>query len=117
MPKLPLRWDRSIDYHKSIKYAETEERLRVPFTVTREADGHHVSFLVSGHCPACGGLMTKEFSYGVGGTGAKGFRGPTGPAAPTTATLYCECGRVHPDRPAGATDDGCGRFWRIDLTA
>jgi hypothetical protein len=61
--------------------------------------------------------MTKEFSYGIGGTGTKGlFRGPSDPALPTTATLYCECGHLHPDKPASAVDDGCGRFWRIGLT-
>jgi hypothetical protein len=115
VPKLPLPWDRSIDHHKSIKYAETEARPQVPFAVTRETDGHRVSFLVSGNCPACGGLVTKEFSYGIAGT--KGFRGPATPTVPATATLYCECGHVHPDKPASAIDDGCGRFWRIDLTA
>ena len=62
--------------------------------------------------------MSKEFAYGIGGSGPKGPLGPAGPATvPAKATLYCECGHVHPDRPASATDDGCGRFWRIDLTA
>jgi hypothetical protein len=108
-------WGSGIDQHKPIKYAETEERLSVPFTVRREAVGSRVKFVVSGRCPACGGLMTKEFAYGI--AGAKGYRGPAAPTVPATATLYCECGHVHPDKPASATDDGCGRFWRIDLTA
>lgn len=117
-----MPWGRRIDHHKSIKYAETEERLTVPFTVTREADGKRVKFVVTGNCPACGGLMTKEFSYGIGGTGTKGASHgsslPGPPVAPPTATtLYCECGHLHADKPASATDDGCGRFWRIDLSA
>jgi hypothetical protein len=112
-----LPWGRSIDHHKSITYAEIEEQVMVPFTVTLESDDGRTSFHVSGNCPACGGLMTKDISYGIGGSGTKGFRGPASPAAPVRATLYCECGRVHPDRPAGAADHGCGRFWRIKLTA
>jgi len=111
-----MPWSRRIDHHKSIKFAETEEHLTVPFTVRREADGRRVKFVVIGNCPACGGLMTKEFSYGIGGIGAKGlFRGPSTPIVPTMTTLYCECGYLHPDKPASSIDDGCGRFWRIDL--
>jgi hypothetical protein len=114
VPSLPLPWGRSIDHHKSIRYAETEERLTVPFAVSREAEGGLVKFVASGNCPACGGWMTKELSYGIPGT--KGFRrGPT-PGDPGTATLICECGHVHPGKPAGAADDGCGRYWPIDLT-
>lgn len=113
-----MPWGRGIDHHKSIKYAETEERLTVPFTVEREADGKRAKFVVTGNCPACGGLMTKEFSYGISGTGTKGlFRASSDPAVPATTTLYCECGHVHPDKPASAIDDGCGRFWPINLTA
>jgi hypothetical protein len=88
--------------------------LTVPFTVQRKVEGARFKFIVSGNCPACGGLTTKEFSYGI--AGSKGFRGPSTPTLPTAVTLYCECGHVHPDKPASATDDGCGRFWRIDLT-
>jgi hypothetical protein len=113
VPKLP--WGKRIDQHKSIAYAETEERLTVPFTVRRGTDNGRVTFHVSGHCPACGGMMTKEFSYGI--VGIKGYGQPSGPAVPAATTLYCECGHVHADKPANATDDGCGRYWLIDLTA
>ena len=117
MPRPSMPWGSRIDHHRSIKYAETEERLTVPFTVRREADGARLRLVLSGNCPACGGLMTKEFSYGIAGTGTKGFRSPPSPVLPSMATLYCECGHLHPDKPADATDDGCGRFWRVDLTA
>lgn len=115
-----MQWGRRIDHHRPISYAETEILLATAFTVTREADGKRVRFIVTGNCPACGGLMTKEFPYGVGGTGTKGgFRRPptTPPADPCPVTLICECGHLHPDKPADATDDGCGRFWLVDLTA
>jgi hypothetical protein len=111
VPSLP--WARTIDHHKSISYAETEVTVTVPFTVDRHPGGRRVTFTVSGHCPACGGLTTKEFSYGIAGT-----KGPsTPPVTPVEpATVYCECGHLHPDKPPAATDDGCGRYWQIDLT-
>jgi len=110
VPRLP--WARTIDHHKSISYAETEVQVTVPFTVQRQPQGRRITFAVSGHCPACGGLTTKEFSHGI--PGAKGPSGPPTPTDPTT--MYCECGHLHPDKPATATDDGCGRYWQIDLT-
>ena len=110
-----MPWGRRIDHHKSIKYAETQVHLGTPFTVRREASGLRVKFFVSGNCPACGGLMEKELSYGI--AGAKGLRGPSAPALPSAITLYCECGHLHPDKPDSAIDDGCGRYWQISLTA
>ena len=113
-----MQWGRRIDHHRPIRYAETRVLLEAPFMVTREADGTRARFVVTGNCPACGGLMTKEFSYGVGGTGTKGrFRGPptTPPPVPSPVTLYCECGHLHPDKPTDAADDGCGRYWLVDL--
>ena len=115
MPRLPLPWNRTIDHHKSIRYAEVKERITDPFAVRREADGTQVKFVASGVCPACGGRMTKEFPYGV--IGSKGIRKSSAAVVPPTAPMFCECGHVHPGRPAGATDDGCGRYWDIDLTA
>lgn len=114
MPRVP--WGRSIDHHKSIDYAATQERLIVPFTVRREADGKLIKFVVSGNCPACGGLMTKEIPFGIGGSGTKGWRGPGRPAdVPASTWVYCECGHEHPSKPASATDEGCGRYWLIGL--
>ena len=55
------------------------------------------------------------YSWSHGIPGAKGPSGPPTPTDPTT--MYCECGHLHPDKPATATDDGCGRYWQIDLTA
>jgi hypothetical protein len=104
---------RRIDHHRLIKYAATQQVPDTPFEVQRMPD----RVVVTGNCPACGGLMTKEFPYGIGGTGTKGlFHGRSGPVVPAKATMYCECGHVHPDKPADAIDDGCGRYWRIDLT-
>jgi hypothetical protein len=110
VPKLP--WTKTIDQHRSISYAETEVQVTAAFTVERHLDGSRVMFAVSGHCPACGGLTTKEYSYGI--PGIKGPAGPPVPAKPTT--MYCECGHLHSNKPATATDDGCGRFWKINLT-
>jgi hypothetical protein len=110
-------WGRRIDHHRSIKYAETQARLDAPFDVQRLPDGKRFKYVVTGNCPACGGLMTKEFPYGISGGGTKGIFGdPPPPAASAQVTLYCECGHFHADKPASATDDGCGRYWKIDLT-
>ena len=60
--------------------------------------------------------MTKEFTYGIGGPATRAL-GPSGPAGVRKEpTVYCECGHDHPAKPATATDNGCGRFWLIDLT-
>jgi hypothetical protein len=110
VPRLP--WTRAIDQHRPISYAETEARVTVPFAVHRQVDGKRVTLVASGHCPACGGLTTKEYPYGIPGT-----KGPAAPPVPgKAATMYCECGHLHPDKPDAAPDNGCGRFWKIDLT-
>jgi hypothetical protein len=115
--RIAMPWGRRIDQHRSINYAETQERLDVPFDVQRQPDGKRVKYVVTGNCPACGGLMTKEFSYGISGNGSKGmFADRREPAIPSQVTLYCECGYFHAEKPAGAIDDGCGRYWKIDLT-
>jgi hypothetical protein len=111
----------TIDHHKPVKYAEAEVMLPpgVVFTVT--ADIAHRTVTASGICPACGGQTTANFPYGIGGSGSKGwgFRGSR-PAVPlpsvrSPATVYCECGHYHADRPDTATDIGCGRFWMVEL--
>lgn len=37
------------------------------------------------------------------------------PSPEETATVMCECGAVHPKRPEGSTDPGCGAFWIVVL--
>jgi hypothetical protein len=114
---MPWGGKKRIDRHKAIPYAETKVvvPMGMPFTVTSKADGKREILTISGTCPACGGSMSKEFSVGVGGSGTKGGRKHRLPAAAESETIYCECGRLHPDRPDGATDDGCGRYWDVDL--
>lgn len=108
---------RRIDHHRPIKYAETQARLVAPFDIQRQPDGKRIMFVVTGNCPACGGLMKKELSYGISGSGSKGvFADRFQLAVPAQVTLYCECGHLHADKPASAADDGCGRYWKIDLT-
>lgn len=113
---MPWGGKKQIDQHKAIPYAETKVGvpMETPFSVTRQANGKRETFVVSGTCPACGGSMSKEFSVGVGGSGTKGGWKHQ-PAATEPEIVYCECGRLHPDRPDGATDDGCGRYWDVDL--
>lgn len=114
---MPWGGKKRIDQHQAIPYAETKIAVLAgtPFTVTRRTDGKREAFVVSGTCPACGGSMSKEFPAGVGGSGTKGGSKRKPVVAAERETIYCECGRLHPDRPDSATDDGCGRYWDVDL--
>ena len=108
---------RTIDHHRPIQYVEEDVGLPpgVAFTVTPASGNRRLA--VSGNCPACGGRTSTDFSVGIGGTGSKGLRGPSGPPVRTAklVTVICECGHAHPDRPDGAPDKGCGRFWLVEL--
>lgn len=121
---------RRIDHHRSIEYVEEEAKLPPGSAFAVTPDPARRAVTASGSCPACGGLTSAEFPYGIGGTGTKGGRpgaapqpaspgaqsgGPSPSAAITRATICCECGHAHPGRPAGASDVGCGRFWQVDL--
>jgi hypothetical protein len=104
----------TIDHHSdNLKYAEAEIPVPAdkPFTVQRGPEGKGLT--VTGPCPACGGLTSTDFSHGIGGT--KGFRGPRPSPIRSPITVFCECGHVHADRPADATDRGCGRYWTVDI--
>lgn len=106
-----------VDQHKDqVKFAEVEAAAQADgqFSAKWADDGRSVT--VKGHCPACDGLTSTEFPFGIGGS--KGFRGPTTPrpaALPSPVTIYCECGHAHADRPPDAFDNGCGRFWEVHL--
>jgi hypothetical protein len=106
----------SIDRHKAVTYVETEADAQQAgqFTVTWTPDGRSVT--VKGHCPACGGTTSTEFSPGIAGSKG-GYRGVSRrpQKLPSPVTLYCECGHVHGERPPDALDRGCGRFWPVYL--
>lgn len=107
----------AIEQHRPIGYAETEFQTQKDFAVSAAADGRGVD--VSGLCPACGGRTTMTFERGSP-NGSKGLFGrrsdPPSPTAPAReVTVYCECGHLHADRPAEATDHGCGAFWSVEL--
>jgi len=106
----------SIDHHRPIKFIEAEMSPDAPFTITVATDGK--ALIVSGVCPACGGQTVTDLPYGIGGYGYKGLLGHSRKRfdAPSKATIFCECGHIHPGRPAEQPDLGCGRFWTIDLT-
>jgi hypothetical protein len=107
-----------VDQHKErVKFAEVEATAQTDgqFTVQWAADGRSVT--IKGRCPACGGLTSTEFPFGI--ASSKGFRGPPKPRPailPSPVTIYCECGHAHEDRPPDAIDTGCGRFWAVHLT-
>ena len=106
----------NIDQHESLDFVETEEQVPPGerFTVTWAPGGRRVT--VSGHCPACHGRTSTEFSPGIGGT--KGFLRPAEPCPvvlPSPVTLLCECGHAHDNRPAEAFERGCGRYWPVYL--
>jgi hypothetical protein len=108
--------DGSIDRHKAVTYVETEADAQQAgqFTATWTPDGRSVT--VKGHCPACGGTTSAEFTPGlVGSKGIRGISPPRPPVLPAPVTLYCECGHVHSERPPDAPDRGCGRFWPVYL--
>lgn len=103
-----------IIHHRSTDFAEIDYPLQDGFSVITSADGRRIE--VTGVCPGCGGNTTTAFEYGV--AGYKGFPGrrkpdPSRPSGPRT--VYCECGHWHPNRPAEATDNGCGAFWSVVL--
>jgi len=105
----------TIDHHKPIKYVRVGVLAGESFTVTESADGKKIT--VSGTCPACGGSTTWDISYGLGGTGYKGWRGrpKSPPVPPEAATMTCDCGHHHPDRPSDTSWLGCGRSWTVAL--
>ncbi len=106
----------NIDHHRTVKYVEAKVDAPVAgqFTAVWATDGNSVA--VTGPCPGCGGRTTTEFSTGI--AGSKGWRGlgrPVPYLLRSPFTLFCQCGRAHDERPAGALDRGCGRFWLVDL--
>ena len=108
---------RTIDKHNnSLVYVETQANSPPDgeFKAAWEPGGMTVT--VSGPCPACGGWTATEFSAGI--VGSKGFHrpAPRSRKLPSPVTLFCECGHAHADRPLGALDKGCGRFWLIYLS-
>ena len=108
----------AIDHHRNtVRYVEAEETIQDSgqFTVAWAADGRRVT--VSGLCPACDGRTVTEFPAGVGGTKGSGGVKRRPASLPAVLTLFCECGHVHADRPEGALDKGCGRFWQVSVAA
>jgi len=106
----------TIDKHdNSLAYVETEANSQADgqFKAAWAPSGKTVT--VSGPCPACGGRTATEFSPGIGSS--KGFRrpAPRSQGLPSPVTIFCECGHAHADRPPGALDKGCGRFWLVFL--
>lgn len=100
-----------IDHHRELHYVETEFDPQTGFTVTASPDGLEVS----GTCPGCGGWTAMTLEHGSP-EGTKGLFGDKKAGTPSrTATIYCECGHVHADRPADAIDKGCGAFWSVEL--
>ena len=103
----------SSDHHRAVAYFETEAGAQQAgeFTATWTSDGRSVT--VKGHCPACGGTTSTEFSPGI--AGSKGFRDISRRPRilPSPVPLFCECGHVHSERPPDAVDRGCGRFWPV----
>jgi hypothetical protein len=106
----------SSDHHRAVAYVETEADAQNAgqFTARWTPDGRSVQ--VSGHCPACGGTTSTEFTPGLAGSkGIRGISPPRPPVLTAPVTLYCECGHVHSERPPDALDRGCGRFWPVYL--
>lgn len=106
----------TIDKHaNSLAYVETEVNSPADGQFKAEWAPGGRTVTVSGPCPACGGRTATEFSPGIGGS--KGFRRPAPhpQRLPSPVTLFCECGYAHADRPPGALDKGCGRFWLVVL--
>jgi hypothetical protein len=108
---------RGVDQHKErLKFAEVAASAQTDgqFTAQWANDGRSVT--IEGRCPACGGLTSTQFPFGIGGS--KGYRGPSKPRPailPSPVTIYCECGHAHDDRPPDAIDTGCGRYWAVHL--
>jgi hypothetical protein len=107
------------DQHKErVKFAEVEAAAQTAGQFTAQWSNGGRSVTIKGHCPACGGLTSTDFSMGIGGS--KGVRGLDRPRPailiPSSVTIYCECGHAHDDRPPDAIDTGCGRFWAVHLT-
>jgi hypothetical protein len=97
------------DEHKKVDYAEVETDAvtrGISFIVKWSDDVEKAT--ITGLCPECRGKTSMEFGTGIPGTR---FRGPGIPTLRSPVTLYCECGQAHNDRPEGAPDRGCGRYW------
>lgn len=100
-----------IDHHRDIAYVETGFGLQSEFTVSSTSEGTEVA----GTCPACGGRTITRFERGMPG-GTKGFFSRRTEATfPKDATVFCDCGHLHADRPEFAIDNGCGAFWEVEL--
>ncbi len=90
------------------------------------------SITVEGMCPRCAGLTRIVFRVASpdrkpatktlferlrrGRRQGHGLQ-PSGSddGSSEEATVFCECGAVHPKRPVGATDNGCGAYWTVRL--
>lgn len=103
------------DRHKNVTYAEIETDAQgITFSVAWTDDGKKAT--ITGHCPECHGRTRTEFPAGIPDTST--FRGPKKiPTLPSPVTVCCECGHIHEDRPAGALDQGCGRYWLLYVAA
>jgi hypothetical protein len=104
---------RTIDHHRPINFAEVEMPPDSSFEVAFATNKKSVT--ISGICPACGGQTVTTIPSGYG----YGLKGPSHSSRqvvmPPQATVFCECGHAHPDRPPEALDVGCGRFWTVEL--
>jgi hypothetical protein len=103
------------DEHKKVDYAEVQAdavTAGITFSVKWADDAKKAT--ITGRCPECRGMTSMEFPAGVPGVR---FRGPDISTLPSPVTLLCECGHPHNDRPEGAPDRGCGRYWLYHVDA
>lgn len=102
----------------SLPYQEVEIESVSGFEVTRP---NEESVVVKGRCPRCGEVTTTTFfvqSPQGSSTKALGDRllaHVRRPIEHAEATVICDCGAAHPDRPDDAEDNGCGAYWTVKL--
>jgi hypothetical protein len=101
--------------HEALKFQEREYQVRDDdFAVRRSPDGRW--YTITGACPQCKGPTVFRVAHGVLGP-AKGWFGRSRVPAPLEGAVlvYCQCGFPHEERPAEASETGCGAFWDVPV--
>jgi hypothetical protein len=101
--------------HRDIDYAENQVTYAgQPVVAGQGADSDEVTVTVS--CPACNGEFTTDYPRGIpqGGKGWWSWRRVPEPLS-GDLVMYCECGRIHANRPESSGENGCGAYWSVTL--